>query len=49
LEDIEPTKEGDPNFHANRINNLFKKRIADYHKKEMKKMTYLDKVSLKDP
>jgi hypothetical protein len=30
IEDIEPVKEGDPDFHAKRINNVFKQRIAEY-------------------
>ena len=31
-EDLQPVKEGDPDFHAKRINNLFKSRISNYLK-----------------
>jgi hypothetical protein len=48
-EDLQPVKEGDPDFHAKRINNLFKSRISNYLKKEMKIMTHTDKLNLKDP
>ena len=41
-EDICPVKEGDPDYHARRIQHQFKQRIRDYKKKEIKKMTLKD-------
>ena len=41
-EDICPVKEGDPDYHARRIQHQFKQRIRDFKKKEMKNMTLKD-------
>lgn len=41
-EEICSFKESDPDYHARRIQHLFKQRIREYKKKEMKKMTLKD-------